>query len=271
MKFKFSRLFVILLSFLTVISSFFLFLYLSFIIQSVSSGVSLVDSLISQPFQKMSTVMSSFEQLSRDHDENKILKERLYESDVDQAELNSLKSENEELRNLLNLDNKLTSSDKVVSEVINRNTVSWSDSLLVNAGKDKGVGEQFVAVANGGLVGLVTDVNSASSKVTLLTNSSFSGGITVKIEGQSGAVYGVLRGFDIGKSAFIVDQLNSDGKIENGDQVSTSGLGDYPVANIPVGTVLSVSEGRNGELDKQIMLKPAADFKDIRFVMLVGE
>ena len=57
--------------------------------------------------------------------------------------------------------------------------------------------------------------------------------------------------------------------IKEGDEVATSGLGAYNAENIPVGKVLSVSEAKD-QLNKIVLVKPAADLSDIRAVMLVG-
>lgn len=49
----------------------------------------------------------------------------------------------------------------------------------------------------------------------------------------------------------------------------TSGLGTYNIPNIPVGTVLSVTE-KSDHLTKEVFIKPSADLSDIRVVTLVG-
>ena len=57
--------------------------------------------------------------------------------------------------------------------------------------------------------------------------------------------------------------------IKKGEKVVTSGLGTYNIPNIPVGTVLSVTE-KSDHLTKEVFVKPSADLSDIRVVTLVG-
>ena len=56
---------------------------------------------------------------------------------------------------------------------------------------------------------------------------------------------------------------------KKGEKVVTSGLGTYNIPNIPVGTVLSVTE-KSDHLTKEVFVKPSADLSDIRVVTLVG-
>lgn len=271
MKFKFSKSIVFLLSLVMVIFLLFVAFYMSFVIRSVSSGVSFMDSLVAKPFQELTKLTTSFEEITQTKKENSDLKSILYEKEFSKNELDTLKKENVELRQLLNIDAEVNEATKLVANVINRSTVSWLDFVQVDAGQDKGISTQFLVVANGGLVGWVSNVSATTSRVNLLTNTEESKSITVKVQTQSGDIYGVLSGFDQKKNAFIIKQLNNNIDIKEGDSVSTSGLGDYPVANIPVGNVLEVSEETGGELDREVFVKPAAGFSDISVVMLIGK
>lgn len=272
MKFKASKVFVFLLSLLTVISSLFFILYASFVLQSLLSGVSFLDSLFAQPLHYVESVSQNIGRVTETFSENAKLKAQLYQNSIDINELDSLKKENGELRSLLDISTSFDDYEKIGAEVFQRNTVAWLDSLEVDAGKEKGVSDKFVVVANGGLVGIVTNVRQSTSRVTLLTTSVPQENLTVKIQAKSGPIYGVLSGFNREKSAFIVKQLNdSSAVIDENSQVMTSGLGDYPVANVPIGEVLSVVDGVGGNLDREVLVKPAANFEDISVVMLVGQ
>lgn len=267
MNYKISKLFVFLLS---ILASFTLIVYLSFVFQNLISGFSFLDSVISKPFQQIISTSQSLYQLSNVYNENIKLKSTLYEINYRENEMDSLKKENLELKNMLNIETNNFSGKQIMSEVVFHNTVSWMDNLEVNSGKNKGVSSNFLAVANGGLIGWVSDVKNTTSRVELLTNSSQNVNLTVKIRTKSGDVYGVLEGYDEKKSSFIVGKLNNDLKIDEGDTVSTSGLGDFTVADLPVGSVLSFSDSSVSSLERKILVKPFANFSSLNYVVLIG-
>lgn len=270
MKLKTSKVLVFFLSFVTVVVIIFSALYLSVVSTALISGMSVLDSFVSQPFQRFVQTTEELRSLSSIYQENADLKSSLYRQMRNQNELESLQEQNEELKSLLELKSSFSSSKVVAAKVINRNTAAWQDSLQVDSGKDENISDHFLVVANGGLIGLVSDVSASSSRVSLLTNSSIGEVVTIKITAKSGEYFGVLSGYDDTNAAFIIRQLNRSGTLEEGDLVSTSGLGDYPVANIPVGTVLKTVENSDGNLEREVLVKPAADFRSISFVMLVG-
>lgn len=268
MKYRISKFFVF---FLATLGAFFLTTYLSFVFQNLVSGVSFIDSLVAKPFQQFVSVSDSVKKLSSTYDENKNLKQAIYRINYDMNELENLKQENLELRTLLDFKDTDATNKKIMSRVVIHNTVSWMDNLQVDAGKNYNITKNYLAVANGGLIGWVSDVYASTSRVNLLSNTSQVTNLTVKIATKSGLLFGVLEGYDKGKESFIVRKLNSDTQIEVGDLVSTSGLGDFPTSNIPVGSVSSVSEVAGGTLEREILIKPAADFSNLNYVMLVGE
>lgn len=270
MKFKKSKFLFGLLSSLLVFFLLVLFSYFSFFFSNFISGMSVVDSVVSVPFQFSSNFVNGIRQSSEIFQENQVLKEKIYSLEENEETISNLKSENEELRSLLNLQSSITSLNKVTAKVINRNTVSWSDQLTISAGKVNGVSDNMLVIGNGGLVGFISDLSDRSSQVTLLTNEKLSKRITVKISTSSGEVFAILTGFDSKEGTFLLTELNSDFSITEGDEVLTSGLGDYPVAGLPVGEVLSVKESSN-LLSKEVTVKPAANFSTLQFVTVLGD
>ena len=238
------------------------------VVNKASNVVSVLDNIVSKPFNFLAGVKSDLTDLTRTYKENKQLKKALFKMEEQLAASDSLKDENSQLRQLLEMKN-LYESKKKVSAVITRMPVSWLSELTVNAGHQNGVQNTMLAVANGGLIGSVKDVASHSSRVNLLTNNKNIDNISVRIQTDTGTIYGVIIGYSKEKTAFIISQLNSSDTIKEGAKVVTSGLGTYNIPNIPVGTVLSVTE-KSDHLTKEVFVKPSADLTDIRVVTLVG-
>lgn len=269
-KYKKSKLFVSLLSGFVVLISLIGITYSSFLISGVANSVSLVDNIVSRPFQALQSMTSSINDLVGAYKENQSLKSELYTMGEMNNELSSLKEENSQLRQQLDLNGTYLSDFKKSANVINRNPLAWLDSLTIGIGSSASVKNDMLVVANGGLIGYINQVNKNSSVVNLLTNEKNASEITVKIQSDAGDVFGVLEGYSTKQSAFIIRQLNNNSlDIKEGTLVSTSGFGDYPVANIPVGTVQSVSE-EDGNLSREVYVKPAADFSSIQVVTVVG-
>ena len=78
-----------------------------------------------------------------------------------------------------------------------------------------------------------------------------------------------LLGYDVFNPSEFCPEYIADVGIKKGEKVVTSGLGTYNIPNIPVGTVLSVTE-KSDHLTKEVFVKPSADLSDIRVVTLVG-
>lgn len=269
-KYKKSKLFVSLLSGFVVLISLIGITYSSFLISGVANSVSLVDNIVSRPFQALQSMTSSINDLVGAYKENQSLKSELYTMGEMNNELSSLKEENSQLRQQLDLNETYLSDFKKSANVINRNPLAWLDSLTIGIGSSASVKNDMLVVANGGLIGYINQVNKNSSVVNLLMNEKNASEITVKIQSDAGEVFGVLEGYSTKQSAFIIRQLNNNSlDIKEGTPVSTSGFGDYPVANIPVGTVQSVSE-EDGNLSREVYVKPAADFSSIQVVTVVG-
>ena len=241
----------------------------SWFVSTTSNIISLVDRLVGSPFAFVADKKESMSDLMSTYRENQQLKKNLYKVEEKAGKADSLEDENEQLRKLLEFKETDKNQVQIASEVIARTPASWKNELTIDKGTSDNVTDAMLVVANGGLVGSVFETSSQSSLVSLLTNEENSTKISVRIQTKSGLVYGIITGYDAKNSAYIISQLNSAEDIKEGDEVATSGLGAYNAENIPVGKVLSVSEAKD-QLNKIVLVKPAADLSDIRAVMLVG-
>ena len=77
----------------------------------------------------------------------KVLKKQIYQLEVKSNEAESLKTENEQLRQLLDMKSKLQATKTLAVDVIMRSPVSWKQELTLDAGKSKGVSENMLAIA----------------------------------------------------------------------------------------------------------------------------
>ena len=242
---------------------------ISVVSSPIRSVVARVDSVVSAPFRSLGSLNEDIHDLFSTYSENKKLKKKVAELENQSEEIASLKTENEQLNNTINASSSISTQFSATGKVIVRSPVSWYESLTVKIGKDKNVAKKMLALSNGGLIGVVDDVDSSTSNIALLANSSdFS--IPVKISTASGDLYGILESFDSEKKCFVVSNLNSSTDVVEGDSVVTSGLDGDTVANVSVGSVSSVKNSSEN-LERVVYVKPTADFSDISYVTVVGD
>ncbi|QGX46149.1 rod shape-determining protein MreC [Streptococcus equinus] len=242
---------------------------ISVVSSPIRSVVARVDSVVSAPFRSLGSLNEDIHDLFSTYSENKKLKKKVAELENQSEEIASLKTENEQLNNTINASSSIATQFSATGKVIVRSPVSWYESLTVKIGKDKNVAKKMLALSNGGLIGVVDDVDSSTSNIALLANGSdFS--IPVKISTASGDLYGILESFDSEKKCFVVSNLNSSTDVVEGDSVVTSGLDGDTVANVSVGSVSSVKNSSEN-LERVVYVKPTADFSDISYVTVVGD
>ena len=236
----------------------------------IRSVVARVDSIVSAPFRALDSLNEDVHDLFDTYSENKKIEEKKVAELENQSEvIDSLKFENDQLNSAINASSPIATQFSAIGKVIVRSPVSWYDSLTVKLGKNNNVAKNMLALSNGGLIGVVTDVSSTTSSIALLANGSdFS--IPVKISTASGDVFGILESYDSDKKCFVVSNLNSSIDIDENDSVVTSGLDGDTVANIAVGSVSSVKNSSDN-LERVVYVTPAADFSDISYVTIIGD
>lgn len=235
----------------------------------IKTVVSKIDTLISSPFRFLSSADSNIKDLFNTYAENKKLKARIQELENQEDLVQSLTEENEKLTQEIDNANLLVTKTSVIGKVIVRSPVSWYDALTVELGKNAKVSPKMLVVANGALLGLVSEVNASTASVTLLSSGS-DFNLPIKIVTTNGDVYGLLKSYDVEKKQFLITNLNTSSPIQAGDRVVTSGLDGDTVANVAVGEVASVKDHTsNGE--QEIYVTPLANFSEISYVTIIGD
>ncbi|WP_261045892.1 rod shape-determining protein MreC [Streptococcus mitis] len=268
-RFKKSKYVIIVFVIVLLVSALLATTYSSTIVTKLGDGISLVDRVVQKPFQWFDSVKSDLAHLTRTYNENESLKKQIYQLEVKSNEAESLKTENEQLRQLLDMKSKLQATKTLAADVIMRSPVSWKQELTLDAGKSKGASENMLAIANGGLIGSVSKVEENSTMVNLLTNTENADKISVKIQHGSTTIYGIIVGYDKENEVLKISQLNSSGDISAGDKVTTGGLGNFNVADIPVGEVVATTHSTD-YLTREVAVKLSADTHNVNVIELVG-
>ena len=180
--------------------------------------------------------------------------------------MDSLRAENERLKQLLAFADSTPDLNYVTGTVIGRSQGIWFDTFTINVGRSQGVEKNMPVVNAKGLVGHVTDVGATWSKVVALIDSSVSVSVMVERTRDSGMVRGML---EVGNEADKLElyYLPSDSDLVPGDKIVTSGIGGLYPKGVLVGEVISVS--RASDNGSNALVQPSVDFRHLEEMMVV--
>lgn len=241
------------------------------IVSTSSDLLAIVDKAVSVPFVLVESKANDLKNLSELNDENRSLKLRFYQKDIDQSKLSRLESENKELKDLMSIKNSASGSKHVVSEIIDRNYSSWDQEFVIDKGSLDGITDSMFVLSSGGVIGVVDSTEKNSSKVKLLVEDTISSQhLTFRIESQGQSIFALLNGYDEKTGEYRLLQIGDPIEIKKGTLVSTSGLGKYKSSDLPLGTVTSIQKVSD-QLGQEIRVKPKANLDVNRYVLLIGE
>lgn len=235
----------------------------------VNDVTAVVGRFVSTPTNAMMRFTDSINDLMNTYEENQRLKSQISSLEELEAQNEILQSENEELSALLDLQPSLVGKNVIASSVISRSPDTWLDSITIDVGSNSGIEKNMSVMTESGLVGHITEVSATSSKVQLLiTENNQMTNVAVSIQTDDGIVSGILSDYDEKTQELILKQVPNDTQISKGNTVTTSGLGGVSPEGLIIGEVTSAKSDNFG-LSQSVKVKPSADFKDIRTVLVV--
>ena len=181
-------------------------------------------------------------------------------------DLPELRLENARLRRLLGLGPRL-GTGFVSAEVLRQPGVADGLTLVLNAGRNRGIQVLSPVIAPEGLVGLVRNVDEHTSVTLAWTHPDFRAGAMV--DGQR--VYGIVaarRGVRSGELMELRGVAYRD-QLAPGTPVVTSGLGGVFPRGIPIGTVQGILSEAAG-WERTYLLRPAVHPAAATHVMILA-
>lgn len=218
-----------------------------------------------QFFNKLDSLRGRLFELMRVQGENAILRDQNAHLSKREVERDLLEAENNRLRTLLNLKQKLF-PEGTPAEVISADARDWFHSISLNKGAAQGI-NVAAAVVTGAperpmLVGRVVEVKDSVSKVVLLTDALSAIAVTVPRTNDMGLLEGQ------GKTLVPFRYLQQRSEISVGDEVVTAGMGGIFPAGVPVGQVVQVKDSADGFF-KEAIVAPYANLGALREVMVL--
>ncbi len=148
---------------------------------------------------------------------------------------------------------------------------SWYQSLQINKGTNDGVKVGDPVINGAGLVGKIETAWGGGAVVTLITDPEFATGGITSVSQEPGSVVPAVGA----PGDLLFKFVDNATKVKKGELVYTAGTissrleSRYP-PSIPIGTVDDIDIG-DGELDRRIHIKPAADLKRVDKVQVLTE
>ncbi|QMT18707.1 rod shape-determining protein MreC [Planococcus maritimus] len=232
----------------------------------VKEAVGAGQSVFSRPAHFVTGVFDNIDSLINTFEENRLLKARLEEFAGVQAEVTDLRSENEELKELVGKEEDLREYNPIQAVVIARNPDQWEEKIILNRGTNHGVKENMAVMTAGGLIGKVTIVTPTTSTVELVTTQNPNYRVSAMVLGEDD-VFGLVEGYDAERRELLLKRIDFSIDLEEGDQVVSSGLGGIFPKGIVIGEITEVTIDEFG-LTKLAYVKPAADFSMLNHVVI---
>ena len=213
---------------------------------------------------KISGNNTFFTDINNLQQENEELKQENSELEQSLRELENIRTENETLKEYLNLTEKYGEYNTVPGYVINKDISNYSKTIVINIGKKDGVEKNMTVIGDKGLVGHVLSVTDRTAKVQTIIDTASSVSCSMSTTKDSIVCKGTLDE----KSALKAMYIPTDANIIQGDSIETSGLGGIYPKGIHIGTVKKVTNTQN-MTDRYALVETAVDFDKLDTVLVI--
>ena len=244
---------------------------------AVPSPIRNVAGAIVTPFQngvnRVGTVMngwaSGFKNVQKLSRENEELQNKIDDLTEENNRLIQSSEELKRLEELYKLDQEYPEYTKVAASVIAKDPGNWYSTFIINKGNADGLKVNMNVISGGGLVGIITETGEHWSKVRSIIDDENNISAMIATTSDTCIVSGNLASMANGRIDF--SELRDRGDVvAEGTSIVTSSISTQYLTGILIGYVAEVAEDSN-HLTKYGTIIPAADFKNIREVLVIQE
>lgn len=188
-------------------------------------------------------------------------------------ELNTIKLEQYELdnlRELMELDQKYPSYEKVAARVIGNDGGNWFSTFLIDKGEKDGIEKDMNVIAGSGLVGIVIDTGPNYAKVrSIIDDASNVSGMALSTADRC-IITGNLVSMNEERVIGFSDLKCDDNAVVTGEQIVTSHISDKYLEGILIGYVNTIERNSNN-LTYSGTIIPAVDFQHLQEVLVIKD
>ena len=224
----------------------------------VGSAINPLQKVVYSINDKIKGTLDFFLNFSKIKQENEELTKENIELQNKLLEYDTLKEENDRLREVLNFKNSKDNYSYVGTNIIGYSGESFSNGYIIDKGESDGILKGMVVISDKGLVGQVTSTGSNWAIVESLLNENIAVSVMVNSTRET---TGILEGYVTRSNSGLtkVTNLPLDSEIKEGDVIVTSGLGQIYPKEIRIGEVISVESDEIKSM-KTAIVKPYVDF-----------
>lgn len=182
-------------------------------------------------------------------------------------EYETLKEENDRLKEILNYTDSKNDYNYIGCEIIGYSGESFLKGYIINKGENDGLQKDMVVISNKGLVGKITSTGSNWAIVESVLNENIAVSVMVSSTREN---IGILKG-DITRSNKAIAEITNipmDSNIKEGDVIVTSGLGEVYPKEIRIGEVTKI-ETDEIKVTKTAIVEPYVDFDRLEDLFVV--
>ncbi len=256
-------------------------LLFSFLLRSIYTGglmplLSSAGGMLMVPLNSMSAAAGAaiqnrfgpFLSSGEVHRENQALREEIQRLEEQLIDYETVKMENEQFRELLEI--KERNSDLIFepATVVGRTPDDWFGSFTIDVGTYHGVSLRCPVITSDGLVGIVSEVGRGYSKVQTILDASVNiGGVDIQTL-DTGIISGDMALAQQGRCKMGFLPRESGATL--GDTIVTSGTGGLLPRGLIIGEIQRVEMETNG-LPLYAVVTPAADIQGAKQVFVITD
>lgn len=240
----------------------------------VEDSVSFAQGIFYKPAGYIAGFFEDLGELKILYEENKALKKKLAQYAQDTTRLNALEVQNQNLEEALEFTDRQKLANRYtwhVAEVVAQSPDPLNNTLTINLGSKDGMAVDMAVATVDGLIGRIQKVSSLYSTVQLITdieaNQNSSRAIAATAAGKEGT-FGMIENYDRETGHLIMNKIPDSDKLEVGDTIVTSGLGEVFPKGVVIGRIDSIKVGDFG-ITYTASIKPAANFNVWREVFVI--
>lgn len=210
----------------------------------------------------------AFEDIKDLQKQKEELEDKVNELTMQNRSLLQDRYELERLRELYQLSERYSDYPTVGARVIGKGAGNWFNVFLIDKGSESGIQADMNVIADGGLVGIVTEVGNGWSKVKSIIDDSSSVSAMVITTQDTCIVKGSQQ--NIVNDYIDVEHISKEAVIEDGTELVTSNISSKYLEGIAIGFISEVSLDET-RLTQTGKLTPVVDFAHLQEVLIITE
>lgn len=198
--------------------------------------------------------------------ENVELQATIDELMMENTRLEQANVELDRLRDLYKLDKEYGKYEKIGARVIAKDSVGWFNEFKIDKGTDEGIAVDMNVIADGGLIGIVSEVGPNYAKVRSIIDDSSRISAMAMQSGDGCIVTGNLETYQSGR--LLLQDAMAESDVKDGDKIVTSNISSKYLPGILIGYAAEITMDANN-LTKSGYLVPVAQFDNIQEVLVI--